>query len=71
MVRVMLRQTGKIMNKSSAITNRLSIAMAGQIIDHLFSSDYPALLCAGLFTPPLGVTGKLGSVTLAFPGHLL
>ena len=39
MVRVMLRQTGKIMIKSSSITNQLSIAMAGLIIDYLFSSD--------------------------------
>ena len=33
MVRVMLRQTGKIMTKSSLIINRLSIAVAGLIID--------------------------------------
>ena len=39
MVRVMLRQTGKIMVKSSLITNLLSIAMAGLIIDSFFSSD--------------------------------
>ena len=39
MVRVMLKQTGKIMTKSSLITNRLSIAMAGRIIDYFFSSD--------------------------------
>ena len=32
-------QTGKIMTKASAITNRLSITMAGLIIDYLFSSD--------------------------------
>ena len=38
-VRVMLRQTGIIMTKSSVITNRLSITMAGLIIDYLFSSD--------------------------------
>ena len=39
MVRVMLRQTGIIMTKSSVITNRLSITMAVLIIDYLFSSD--------------------------------
>ena len=33
------RVIGKIKIKSSAITNRLSISMAGLIIDHLFSSD--------------------------------
>ena len=44
MVRVMLRQTGKIMAKSSVITNRLSIAMSGPIIEYLLSSDLPALL---------------------------
>ena len=38
-VRVMLRQTGIIMTKSSVITNGLSITMAGLIIDYLFSSD--------------------------------
>ena len=32
-------QTGKIMTKSSVITNRLSVIMAGMIIDYLFSSD--------------------------------
>ena len=32
-------QTGKIMTKSSAITNQLSITMAGLIIAYLFSSD--------------------------------
>ena len=37
-------QTGKIMTKSSVITNRLSITMAGLIIDYLFSSDEPALI---------------------------
>ena len=31
------------MTKSSVITNRLSITMAGLIIDYLFSFDYPAL----------------------------
>ena len=30
---------GKIKIKSSAITNRLSITMAGLIIDYFFSSD--------------------------------
>ena len=35
MVRVMLRQTGKIMTKSSEITNQLSIILAGLIIDYL------------------------------------
>ena len=39
MVRVMVRQTGKIMTKSSVFTNRLSIAVIGPIIDYLFSSD--------------------------------
>ena len=38
------RQTGKIMTISSVITNRLSITMAGLIIDYLFSSDEPALI---------------------------
>ena len=38
-VRVMLRQTGKIMTKSSVITNQLLIAMAGLITDYLFSTD--------------------------------
>ena len=37
--RVMRRQTGKIMTKSSVITDRLSIAVAGPIIDFFFSSD--------------------------------
>ena len=32
-------QTDKIMTNSSAITNPLSITMAGLIIDYLFSSD--------------------------------
>ena len=44
MVRAMLQQTGKIMTKPSVITNRLSITMAGLIIDDLFSSD-TVLLC--------------------------
>ena len=39
MVRVMLRQTGKIMTKYSVITIRLSITMAGLIINYFFSSD--------------------------------
>ena len=39
----MLRQTGKIMTKSSVITNRLSVTMAGLITNYLFSSDSPAL----------------------------
>ena len=39
MVSVMLRQTGKIMTKSSVIVNQLSRTMAGLIIDYLFSSD--------------------------------
>ena len=43
MVKVVHRQTGKIVTKSSVITNRLLIAMAGLIIDYLFSSDKPAL----------------------------
>ena len=38
----------KIMTKSSVITNRLSITMAGLIIDHLFSSDEPALFAMDL-----------------------
>ena len=38
-VRVMLRQTCKIMTKSSVNTYRLSIAKEGLIIDYLFSSD--------------------------------
>ena len=33
------RVIGKIKIKSSAITNRLSVTMAGLIIDSLFSSD--------------------------------
>ena len=37
-------QICKIMIKSSAITNRLSITMAELIIDYLFSSDKPALI---------------------------
>ena len=37
-------QTGKIMIKSSVITNRLSITMAGLIINYLFSFDKPALV---------------------------
>ena len=32
---VIVRQTGKIMTKSSVITNRLSISMAGLIIEYL------------------------------------
>ena len=32
-------QTGKIMTKSSAITKRVAITMAGLIIDYVFSSD--------------------------------
>ena len=40
----MLRDTGKIMTNSSVITNRVSIALAGPIIDYFFSSDYPALV---------------------------
>ena len=40
MVRVMLRQ---IMNKSLVITNRLSLAIAGLLMDYLFSSDQPVL----------------------------
>ena len=39
MVRVILRQTAKLMTKSSVITNRLSIAMAGPIIDYFLNSD--------------------------------
>ena len=39
MVRVILRQTGKIMTLSSVITDRLLITMVGLIIDYLFSSD--------------------------------
>ena len=39
MVRVLLRQTDKIMTISSVITNRLSITMVGLIIGYLFSSD--------------------------------
>ena len=35
-VRVMLRQTSKIMTKSSMMTNQLLITMAGLIIDYLF-----------------------------------
>ena len=31
------------MTKSSVIINRLSITMAGLIIDYLFSSNWPAL----------------------------
>ena len=31
------------MNKSSVIINRLSITVAGLIIDYLFTSDYPGL----------------------------
>ena len=42
MARVIVRQTGKKMTKPSVITNRLSVALAGLIIDYLFSSDYPA-----------------------------
>ena len=45
-------QTGKIMTKSSVITIRLSITMAGLIIDYLFSFDKPALVksvMCGLF----------------------
>ena len=34
------------MIKSSAITNGLSITMAGLIINYLFSSDWPALVIA-------------------------
>ena len=36
-------QTGKIMTKPLVITNRLSITMAGLIVDYLFSTDKPAL----------------------------
>ena len=43
MVRVMFRQTGKIMTKPLVITNLLSITIAGLIIDYLFSSNWPAL----------------------------
>ena len=32
-------QKGKIMTKSSLITNQLSVKMAGLIIDYLFSPD--------------------------------
>ena len=38
-VRVKLRQTGKIMTRSSVITNQLLIAMAGLITDYLFNAD--------------------------------
>ena len=31
------------MNKSSVIINRLSITVAGLIIDYFFTSDYPGL----------------------------
>ena len=37
------------MTKSSLITNRLSIAMAGLIVDYLFSSDYPALVIGAIY----------------------
>ena len=42
------RVIGKIKITSSAITNQLSITMAGLIIDYLFSSDKPALLASVL-----------------------
>ena len=45
-------QTGKIMIKSSVITNWLSITMAGLIIDYLFSSDQPALKDISHYCPP-------------------
>ena len=32
-------QTGKIMTKSSVITNRLSITVTGLMVDYLFRSD--------------------------------
>ena len=38
-------QTVKIMTRSSVITNRLPITMAGLIINYLFSFDLPALVC--------------------------
>ena len=41
------------MIKSSAITNRLSIRMAGPIIDYLFSPDKPALADYNSFLSPL------------------
>ena len=47
MIRVMLRQTGKIMTKSSVITNRLSIAMAELIINYfsaLISQPYHVMM---------------------------
>ena len=40
------------MTKSSVITNRSSITMAGLIIDYLFSSDYTALMFIGSFFYP-------------------
>ena len=42
----MLSQIGKIITKSSVITNRLSITMVAVIIDYFFSLDLPALVVA-------------------------
>ena len=39
------------MTKSLVITDRLSITMAGLIIDYLFSSDWPALVLIPLKFP--------------------
>ena len=46
----MLNQTGKIITKSSVITDRLSITMPELIIDYLFSSNQSDLYITGHHT---------------------